>query len=115
MDYHQLIRMRKKLIILSVSGFILASCGGNEKAEPATNAHAGKANYDKQCARCHGSNGKMGISGAKDLSVTKLTPAEMIPIITHGSSGGIMPAYKDVLSESQIAEVADYIEKHIKN
>ncbi|MCG9912057.1 MAG: cytochrome c [Flavobacteriales bacterium] len=107
--------MKKSLIILAAFGFILVSCGGNENAEPATTAHAGKENYDKQCARCHGSNGKMGLSGAKDLTDSKLTPAEMIPIITNGSSGGIMPAYKDVLSESQIAEVADYIEKHIKN
>lgn len=97
--------------------FMITSCGENvrkstQKNEP---AHPGKVVYDSQCARCHGSNGKLGMGGAKDLSVSKLIPVEMITVISYGSSAGLMPAYKDMLSEDEINAVALYIETTLKN
>lgn len=94
-----------------------ASCGSNDskKTDGAKQPSAGESVYDAQCARCHGSNGKLGLSGAKDLTVTTLSPDEMVPVISDGSNGGMMPAFKENLSTEEIKAVADYIETTLKN
>ena len=106
----------KKWISAGIVSLSLFACGGNaenktEEKQPSN----GKSVYEAQCVRCHGSNGKLGLSGAKDLSTTSLTPSEMIPVITNGSNGGMMPAFKEGLSETEIQAVADYIETTLKN
>jgi len=66
----------------------------------------GKDLYTIECARCHGVDGKLGMNGAFDLSVSSLTVDEAIQIITAGKAS--MPAFKDALSEKQIIAVAQY-------
>ena len=96
-----------------VTAGILFSCGNGGKEQPASKV-MGQETYEKQCERCHGEDGNLGLSGAKSLSKTNLTSSDMIPIITNGSSGGIMPSYRDVLSEEEIKNVAQYIETRLK-
>ena len=107
----------KKTILAGTLALLLAACGGKtaETGTAGKEALEGKSIYDAQCVRCHGSNGKLGLSGAKDLTVTALTPAEMVNVISNGASGGMMPSYKEVLSEGEIKAVADYIETTLKN
>ncbi len=64
--------------------------------------------YAKMCQSCHGINGKAGMSGAKDLSISNLSNDEKIAIIKHGKNA--MIPYEKSLNEEQIAAVADYIE-----
>lgn len=64
--------------------------------------------YAKMCQSCHGTNGKAGMSGAKDLSISNLSNDEKIAIITQGKNA--MISYEKSLNEEQIAAVADYIE-----
>ena len=94
-----------------------ASCGGNDskKTEGGAPPSAGESVYEAQCVRCHGSNGKLGLSGAKDLTVTTLTPDEMVQVISDGAKGGMMPGFKESLSAEEIKAVADYIETTLKN
>lgn len=92
-----------------------ASCGGSEKPGGAAKPSAGESVYEANCTRCHGSNGKLGLSGAKDLTVTTLTPAEMQQVIADGANGGMMPGYKEVLKPEEIQAVAEYIETELKN
>jgi mono/diheme cytochrome c family protein len=67
----------------------------------------GKMVYqDKNCVNCHGADGKLGVNGAKDLSVTTLSMDEEKAIIKNGKSP--MPAYSD-LSDEQLKAVAEYI------
>lgn len=101
-----------KLTTLFLVG-LLAACAEN-KTEPKLQKAAGQETYEKQCSRCHGIDGTLGMSGAKNLSETNLSAADMIPIITNGSSLGVMPAYKGILSEEEIKNVAEYIETRIK-
>lgn len=107
----------KKIVSAATLAILLASCGGGKSAETGTEKPEtkGQSVYESQCSRCHGSNGKLGLSGAKDLSVTTLTPAEMVPVISNGSNGGMMPAFNEKLSPEEIKDVADYIEAVLKN
>ena len=68
--------------------------------------------FTDKCALCHGDNGKLGMSGAKDLSVTQLPHAGIVEIVTNGKN--TMAAYKDALTAEQIEAVASYIETDLK-
>lgn len=62
--------------------------------------------YKKQCAICHGKDGRKGLAGAKMIPESKLDLQERIVLITQGK-GSMMP-YKDILSKDEIARVAEY-------
>lgn len=72
----------------------------------------GKQIFEEKCMLCHGDNGKLGINGAKDLSVTQLSHEGILEIINNGKNG--MAPYKDALSKEQIEAVAVYIETDFK-
>ncbi|MBK8112937.1 MAG: cytochrome c [Saprospiraceae bacterium] len=58
------------------------------------------------CAVCHGPDGKLGLNGSKDLSVSILTLEERIALITKGK--GVMPAQENILSAEEIKAAAEY-------
>jgi cytochrome c5 len=66
----------------------------------------GKAIYTVSCVNCHGADGKLGLSGAKDLSVTQLTMDEQKAAIRNGKNA--MPGYKD-LTDEQLEGLVAYI------
>lgn len=66
----------------------------------------GKKVYTDACVSCHGADGKLGMSGAKDLSATVLSADEQKAIILNGKNA--MPAYKN-LTEEQVNGVIQYI------
>ncbi len=67
----------------------------------------GKAVYEANCVMCHGEDGKKGLAGAKDLSVSTLSDNEKITVIMNGK--GAMSPYKKVLTEDDIKAVVQYI------
>ena len=69
----------------------------------------GKLIFKQYCIVCHGADGKLAVSGAKDLSVSTLSKEERILQVTNGK--GLMTPYKDILSAEQIANVVDYLEE----
>ena len=58
------------------------------------------------CMNCHGADGKLGVGGAKDISITKLTIDEQKALIKNGKSP--MPAYKD-LTDEQLNGLIEYV------
>ncbi|MDB5258138.1 MAG: hypothetical protein JWM14_2833 [Chitinophagaceae bacterium] len=68
----------------------------------------GKAIFTQVCAACHGQDGKLGVGGAKDLSLSKLPHVEVVQVIAKGK--GLMQPYEGVLSEQEIEAVANYAE-----
>lgn len=70
---------------------------------------SGKNIYDSKCANCHGSDGKMGLSGAKDLTASMLSHDEKVAIITNGKNA--MQSFKNDLSAEQIEAVTNYLEQ----
>lgn len=67
----------------------------------------GKAIFEQVCAVCHGKDGALGAGGAANLAASKLTDEQKKNIILNGK--GLMAAYKDQLSESDIDAVTAYI------
>lgn len=68
----------------------------------------GKVIYTQVCAACHGQDGKLGVGGAKDLSVSTLTHQQVVAMISQGK--GLMQPYEGVLSEQEIEAVATFTE-----
>jgi mono/diheme cytochrome c family protein len=112
-------RANKGLAVLSflmiVTAYGLAEMNKMRQTEnvdvPATtevNGVNGGEVYVAHCARCHGDDGKLGMSGATDLSTSTLSLAEKMDIIKNGK-GGIMPSYVTI-GDDQIKAVAEYTE-----
>lgn len=97
---------------LIVVSFGLAHKAKDAKAGEKIAALSGKEIFEQKCTLCHGADGKLGMSGSKDLSVTQLPHAGIVEIITNGKN--TMAAYKEALTAEQIEAVASYIETDLK-
>jgi mono/diheme cytochrome c family protein len=97
--------MKKLLILLFLGGWIFAcSNSGNN-----TNSHEaadGAKLYKQYCIVCHGVDGKLGLNGSKDLTISTLTEAERIVQVTEGKNA--MTPFKQVLSPEEIKAVVAY-------
>ena len=69
----------------------------------------GASLYSMHCAQCHGEDGKLGSSGAKDLSVSRLPEAQIIQLIKKGKNA--MPPMEALL-ETQ--DNVNLVVAHIK-
>ena len=73
---------------------------------------AGGRQLFQSCVLCHKYDGRGGPSeggyGA-DLRVTTLTRDQLIHVITYGREAKGMPPFKDLLSESKIETITDFI------
>jgi len=110
---------KKSLAVISLF-LIIYSYGVSEtksptfkkaKLEIVTGADAlviGQDVYSKACQNCHGADGKAGLSGAKDLSISLLSKEERVNIIKKGKNA--MKGNESNLTEEQIQAVAEYVE-----
>ena len=62
--------------------------------------------YVQQCATCHGEDGQKGLSGAANLTKSTLSLNDRKQIIAEGQ--GLMPGFKEQLSEQELDELAAY-------
>ncbi|MEO5571466.1 MAG: SirB2 family protein [Bacteroidia bacterium] len=113
-------RMNKALALIAMI-FLVYAYGISEtksptfKQESSTNEFAsvapdalGKTIFESKCTGCHGTDGKTGLSGAKDLTQSLKSSEQKVEIISNGKNA--MMAYKNQLSEDQIKAVAGYVE-----
>lgn len=109
---------KKNKILATLSFFLIVVAFGlghkakDAKAGTKIAAVNGKEIFEDKCTLCHGSDGKLGMNGAKDLSVTQMNHAGIVEMVTNGKNN--MAPYKDVLSPEQINAVASYIESDLK-
>lgn len=109
---------KKNKVLATLSFFLIVVSFGiaqkvkKDKAGGTTIAKMGKEIYEEKCTLCHGGDGKLAMSGAKDLSVTQLDHSGIVTIITEGKNS--MASYKGTLSPEQIEAVAAYIETDLK-
>jgi len=108
----------KPLMVLALAGAFAAVS--------AVNAADVKTIYDKQCAKCHGKDGKGKTTMGKKLKAKdytdpkvqeKLKDEEMIKLTMEGKKKGsktLMKPYKDKLSEKEIKDLVAYIRKFKK-
>ncbi|WP_317900160.1 c-type cytochrome [Aurantibacillus circumpalustris] len=104
------------LSLLMITGsFGLAESYHKKKAIPkegmeAVASNDGESLYKMNCVVCHGSDGKLGLSGAKDLGTSSMTLEEIKEIILHGK--GLMPAAQ--VDEEQANAITEYVQTTIK-
>lgn len=67
----------------------------------------GEALYVRNCVVCHGPNGDMQGSGAKNLIISQLSDAEMRSLIQNGKN--TMPAYGELYQDAEINAVIAYV------
>jgi mono/diheme cytochrome c family protein len=79
----------------------------DDKTKPRACAACCKASiFSSYCQVCHGENGDAGLSGAKNLITSTLTPTEKLDLIRLGK--GNMPAFAASLPDDQILAIIDY-------
>lgn len=93
-----------------------AACGSSDKdttkRSPAAQGEStklipdGMAVFRQKCVTCHGSDGALGLNGAKDLGQSILTLEERVNIITNGKK--LMTPFGTILSPEEILAVAEY-------
>ena len=66
----------------------------------------GQAIFQKNCVRCHGANGKLGLNGAHDLTKSNLNEFGRAYLVTNGM--GKMPAFGKMLTAAQVQQVVAY-------
>lgn len=91
-----------KLIIFIVC-FQLISCSSEQNKKTSlpqeTSEEKGENLFILYCASCHGENGNLGSSGAKDLSKSILTEKEISEILTYGKNA--MPPMSALLETKE--------------
>ena len=93
----------KNLFLVLAFFFALSGKAQQEK----TPFEDGKILFQRNCARCHGYDGKLGQHGAKNLQASKLDDRKLVKIISNGK--WFMPKWKKVLTAEQISAVIAYI------
>ncbi len=97
-----------------IVSFVWAGCyvedSSNNKRNPVEKGTgggiSGAAIFKKYCQTCHGADGKLGLNGAKNLSVSILPLNQKIEIISNGK--GVMTPFRAILSAEEIKAVAEY-------
>lgn len=74
-----------------------------------SSSNRGELLFQQNCTMCHGADGKMGTLGAKDLSKSAMSNADVLNIISNGKAA--MPAYGKTLSAEDIALLAGHVEQ----
>lgn len=104
--------LNKVLFIIPVLFFL--GCGSNDSSvknkseEEVVKIPNGAELYVLHCTSCHGSDGKLGVSGAKDLTKSMLSDQEIKLMIENGKNA--MPPMKELLeSDENIKAVTEYI------
>lgn len=92
--------------------FLLISCSSGNLSEDTNKESApkvaGEELFEMNCAVCHGLDGKANISGAKDLSVSQFSDAEIMTIIKNGKNG--MPPVSEIATSKQkMQEIVGYV------
>jgi len=97
MKYYQIF----SLVILFI---LILSCSENDSKKNIS----GKDIFKKNCVICHGVDGTLGLNGAKDLTKSTLSIDEKILQVTNGK--GLMTPFKNILTETEIKQVVDYVQ-----
>ena len=97
--------MKLILVCISLAVFIYA-CSNKSGKESANQVELGPKIYKQYCVVCHGPDGKLGLNGAKDLTVSQYSEAERIVQVTEGK--GAMTPFKNVLTPEEIKAVVAY-------
>lgn len=103
----------KFIPIFFIFSFLTACTSSNTlKNEDQGEAKISKAEvkhlFESNCSSCHGCDGTLGISGAKDLSLSQLKADEIKDRIQNGKNG--MPSFEGLIQEGeQMDSIVSYV------
>ena len=99
-------------LLMIIMAYGLAEMSKKQKSKSmesiSTSTVNGEELYTASCVKCHGEDGKLGLVGATDLSVSGMDLSSRIEIIKNGK--GAMTPFIGILTEEQIKAVAEYSE-----
>jgi cytochrome c553 len=99
-------------LLMLACAYVLAEAARSKpypvKHAPAGEIAAGKYLFEHNCIYCHGKDGKKTYREAADLSLSVKDAGKVAAVIRNGGNKK-MPAYGELLSEKEIAAVADYV------
>lgn len=104
--------LNKKHIVLAAFAVVATfiACSGDD-GTPADSSNAapidGERLYTMNCGSCHGPDGKLGASGATDLSTSTITETGQREIINKGK-GRMMP-FQSMMTADEIEAVIQHI------
>ena len=78
-----------------------------EEKETMTTIELGGKLYTANCVVCHGDNGSLGASGAKDLATSTLGDEEVLEMIKKGGTG--MQAFEGVVPAEDMPALVEYV------
>lgn len=103
--------MKHALIGVVLTTLLFVACGSDSPSASAPpgvdSASKGAKLFNMHCTLCHGKDGKLGINGAKDLTISTLSADEMVALVSNGK--GVMSPYKNVLSKAEIQAVVEHV------
>lgn len=92
--------------VVFVVAWGIGSCNDEPKALGPVDA---QALFIKRCSTCHGSEGNLQLSGAKNITVSQLSADEIKNQIIHGKGG--MPPFESMLTVQEIDALTAYCMK----
>lgn len=84
------------------------SCSSNSSEKDSSVRTAGQSLYETYCVSCHGTDGKLCVLGAKDLSVSTMSNEQIMEIISNGKS--TMTPFGATMTKDEIRQVAAYVQ-----
>lgn len=104
--------MRSGLSILAVGAFIcfLALCTPPAPEAPpqlTADQERGLKLYTQYCKNCHGSTGKLQLSGAANLAESTIDETQVAKIVLEGKK--TMVGFKGMISNEDADKIADYV------
>jgi cytochrome c6 len=90
-------------MVLILLSFYMWACSAPENKKKKI---SGVEIYKTRCIACHGTDGKMGMNGAKELPSSPLDASQRMEVVTYGRN--IMPGFKELLSKEEIKAVVDF-------
>lgn len=97
-----------RIVGILMVGLFIASCSSEVKeAEEMNSIPDGRELYVQNCAACHGIDGKLGLSGAKDLTQTQLKEPAIYQLIEKGK--GAMPPFTGMLNDADVRAIVEHI------
>lgn len=89
--------------LLKSVGLLLVGLASTATAQAAP---PGQLLYQKNCQRCHGKDGRLGLNGAHDLTKSNLNAFGRTYLVTKGMRK--MPSFAKTLTPAQIEQVVAY-------
>ncbi|MBI3510646.1 MAG: c-type cytochrome [Bacteroidetes bacterium] len=104
------------VLIILVFAIFIFSCGNDNGSNVPVDSASGKNKmamggkdiFSANCVSCHGEDGKAGVMGAKDLSLSTIDHATAVSIVKSGK--GMMKSFSGQLSDTDIDAVVKYAE-----